>query len=51
MENTTHAIKVGGQDITGHTAKPLDPNNPPKRPAKTDAQETLTVAAPKAAGK
>ena len=37
FKNTEHPIKVGGKDATGHTAKHIDANNPPKQPAKTDA--------------
>jgi hypothetical protein len=37
FENTKHPIKVAGKDVTGHTAKHIDADNPPRREPKGTA--------------
>jgi hypothetical protein len=47
MDNTKHDIVVGGKPVNGHTAKPIDPSNPPK----ADAAKTNPIPNPPVADK
>ena len=47
FENTKNAITVGGEPITGHTAKPIDPKNPPTRQPKNQPSQSTPGAQPK----
>lgn len=47
FENTKSAITVGGETVTGHTANPIDPNNPPRRQPKDQASQSTPPAQPK----